>query len=217
MGAGGFGDAGDVVHEHHRANAAAVGDGVSELQTSLAAWTTRRRRRSSCNTAARRFRAMPDGPLTGLAGADAASSLSRIRTTRSADRRLRSAAEWFGGTGGTVNGTTFYGFITRLHHFPERGRLEHVVQAVAELHACADARDRPRDRARPHADRGSVPTRRRTSCIRRAASTATPTPPAIGPDDLAGLNFIYPSGAPPLHLLINPTAPRRRAAAAADR
>ena len=39
------------------------------------------------------------------------------------------------------------------------------------------------------------------------SSGVTPTPPAIGPDDLAGLNFIYPSGAPPsCTYSINPTS-----------
>ena len=72
---------------------------------------------------------------------------------------------------------------------------------VAQLHARADPRNRSRHRAWPHPDRRQrrqpdvehhVPVVLRD----RHADAAS-----IGPDDLAGLNFIYPSGYPVVHLL----------------
>ena len=104
------------------------------------------------------------------------------------------------GTGGTVNGNTFHGFIRAYVIFADgltgsfrqsqnfTRVLEHEIGHAIGLGHTQD----------------SIPNATANIMYPSCCSGSTPIAPAIGPDDLAGLNFIYPSGAPSCSFSINP-------------
>ena len=112
-----------------------------------------------------------------------------------------------GGAGGTVNGMAFNGFTRGYVIFQNAADLStsfrqslnftrvlthEIGHAIGLGHTQTD---------------GSVVNATSNIMYPSCCASATPTPPAIGPDDLAGLNFIYPSGAPPsCTYSINPTS-----------
>ncbi len=100
------------------------------------------------------------------------------------------------GTTRTVNGTTFYkityGFVifTTKAEMPSLGQSQFLARVLEhEIGHAIGLGHTPTD--------GSVANANSNVMYPSCCYAATPIPPAIGPDDLAGLRFIYPASAAP--------------------
>ena len=152
------------------------------------------------------FQSQADGPWSGIPTNSGVITFEDPNDEISGST-LAIGGGWGGGASSTVNGHTFSGILARLRHLPERGELEHLVPPIAQLLARAGARDRSRHRVGTHPDRRQHSERaleHHVSLVLRASNT--PTPPAIGPDDLDGLTFIYPVTGTPCTFSLNPTS-----------
>lgn len=170
-------------------------DGSAEIQTALAAWSTPSQTslRLTYNGGTNQD---PYGPWPALGGSGAGVVFFEDPNDEIAGNVL--AIGGGGGTsgdGGTVNGTTFnrftYGFVimqnaaalgANFRQSQDFARvLEHEVgHAIGLGHTPTD---------------GSVATPQANIMYPSCCSSQTPVAPALGPDDLAGLTFIYPAAA----------------------
>ena len=182
------------------------GDAATELQKALSAWTAPPSASIILQYGGTTFQADADGPFTGLASAAGVITFEDPNNEISGSV-LAIGGGWAGGSGGTVNGTVFSAFT--------RGYV--IFQNAADL--SASFRTPPNfTRVLEHeighaiglghtqTDGVSVLNPQSNIMYPSCCVTSTPTPPTIGPDDLAGLTFIYPSGAPSCTYSIAPTS-----------
>jgi hypothetical protein len=184
------------------------GDAVSEIQTSLGAWTTPASASIILQYGGTTVQSVPEGPWTGLPAASAVITFEDPDNEISGSVLAIGGGNGFGGgAGGTVNGVAFNGFSRGYVIFQNAADLSpsfrqslnftrvlthEIGHAIGLGHTQTD---------------GSVANATSNIMYPSCCAAATPTPPAIGPDDLAGLNFIYPSGPPPsCTYSINPTS-----------
>ncbi len=188
------------------------GNGVAEVQNALAAWTAPTSASIILQYGGTTLQSAADGPWSGIP------SNSSVITYEDPDNEISGSTLAIGGgwgasgAGGTVNGNTFHAFTRGYIIFQNAADLgssyrqslgftrvlEHEVgHAIGLGHTQTD---------------GTVSNPTGNIMYPSCCHTATPLPPAIGPDDLAGLNFIYPSGAQPCTFSINPTSASAAAA-----
>lgn len=164
------------------------GDAVPELQAALQAWTAPTTASIVLQYAGTTNQAAARGPWSlGNVG---------VVTFEDPGNEISSSTLAIGGGsftsgGGTINGTSFFRFV--------RGYV--IWQNAADLSASFRqstnfARVMEHEIGHAiglgHSAAGTANIMHPSCC-----SSATPVAPAIGPDDLAGLNFIYPSGSTP--------------------
>jgi hypothetical protein len=172
-------------------------DGVSEIQTALAAWTTPSSASIILQYQGTTFQTSAKGPWTGIP------SNTGVITFEDPDDEMSGSTlaiggGWTGGATTTVNGTAFSGFSRGYVIFADglTGQfrqslgfarvLEHEIGHAIGL---------------GHSDAGSSNIMYPSCCL-----SNTPIPPAIGADDLAGLTFIYPVSGGSCTYSINPTS-----------
>ena len=189
-------DSGIPVHWYKNTSAPnplVSGDAVNEIQTALAAWTNPASASIILEYSGTTLQSNPKGSWVGLGNGDALISFEDPNNELSGSVLAIGGGDGFIGTGGTVNGTTFNGFahgyviFQNAADLPSSFRqslnfsrvLEHEVgHGIGLGHTQAD---------------GSVPNPSSNIMYASCCATETPVPPALGPDDLAGINFIYPA------------------------
>lgn len=170
-----------------------AGDGVAELQLALSAWTAPTTASIVLQYAGSTNQSSAKGPWSGIRNG------SGVVTFEDPNNEISGSTLAIGGgfafttpgTGGTVNGTAFGRFT--------RGYV--IWQNAADLSASFKqstnfARVMEHEIGHTigmgHSDQGNSNIMFASCCV-----AATPIAPALGPDDLAGLNFIYPASSTP--------------------
>jgi Viral BACON domain len=181
------------------------GNITTEMQTALSAWTSPASASIVLQYGGTTFQSDADGPFSGLASA------AGVVTFEDPNNQINGSVlavggGWAGGNGGTVNGTSFAAFTRGYVIFQNAANLSpsfrqppnftrvlihEIGHAIGLGHTQTD---------------GSVPSATSNIMYPSCCSGNTPLPPAIGPDDLGGLNFVYPLGAPSCTYSITPTS-----------
>jgi hypothetical protein len=177
------------------------GSGASELQTALAAWTAPASATLALQYAGTTLQNAPggstgdaDGPWNGIPSTGTGVVTFEDPYDEISGGILALGGGWVTAPpngGGTVNGTVFNKFTRGFVLFqnasdlPPSFRQSQNFARVLE-HEIGHAI------GLGHSDAGSANIMYASCC-----SGSTPLAPQLGPDDLAGLNFIYPSGAAP--------------------
>lgn len=166
------------------------GDGVAELQLALFAWTAPTTASIVLQYAGTTNQSSAKGPWNGIGNGNGVVTFEDPNNEISGSTlAIGGGFAFTGGAGGTVNGTAFGKFT--------RGFV--IWQNAADLPASFKqstnfARVMQHEIGHTiglgHSAEGSTNIMHPSCCASNA-----PIAPALGPDDLAGLNFIYPSGA----------------------
>lgn len=184
------------------------GDAVNEIQLALSAWTSPATASIVLQYGGTTNQSNPDGPWSGI---PANSSVITFEDPLNEinDNVLAIGGGWGSlNAGGTVNGNTFHAFTRGYVIFQNAADLstsfkqslnfsrvlEHEIgHAIGLGHTQTD---------------GSVANATQNIMYPSCCSGNTPTPPSIGPDDLAGLTFIYPvtNPGPSCSYSISPTS-----------
>jgi hypothetical protein len=168
------------------------GDGINELRSALSAWTVPATASIILQYAGTTNQIMPEGPWSGLPTSGTSVLTFEDPHDEISGFTLAIGGGWYWpGAGGSVNGQLFGAFA--------RGYV--VFQNAADL---APTFRQSRDYARVleheightiglgHSGQGSANIMFASCCY-----SDTPVVPGLGPDDLAAVNFIYPTSTPP--------------------
>jgi hypothetical protein len=189
-----------------------TGDAVSETQTSLAAWTNPASASIILQYGGTTIQSSATGPWSGLPGGSAVITFEDPNNEISGSTLAIGGGSGFGGTGGTVNGTTFNGFARGYVIFQNAANLSTSFRQSLNFtrvltHEIGHAIGLGHTQTN-----GTIPNATSNIMYPSCCSGSTPVPPALGPDDLDGLNFIYPAGSSVCTYSINPTSASATAA-----
>jgi hypothetical protein len=173
-----------------------TGDGVPEIQTALAAWTNPASASIILNYAGTANEFSTDGGWATIP------SRSILITFEDPFDDIAGGALAIGGgaatigTGGTVNGVTWAGFDYGFVVFENAASLDDTYRqplnftriVTHEIGHTIGFNHTQRD--------GSVANPTSNIMYFSCCFPETPTPPALGPDDLIGLTVVYPAGSP---------------------
>ena len=187
-----------------------TGDGVAELQLALQAWTAPASASIILNYAGTTNQGGAKGPWSGIPGN------SGVVTFEDPNNELTGSTLAIGGGngttgGGTINGTTFFRFVRAYVIWANAADLSASFRQ-SENYARVMEHEIGHAIGLGHSEMGTANIMHPSCCFAN-----TPVAPALGSDDLAGLNFIYPSGSnpgPTCTYSISPTS--ANAAAAGD-
>jgi hypothetical protein len=182
----------------------AGGDAVAEIQTALSAWRNPTTASIIVQYAGTAFEPDPRDGWTTIP------SRSALITFGDPEDEIPPGVLALGGgsatmgTGGTVGGTTYHGFDSGFVTFQNASELsESFRQSLDFTRVLTHEIGHTIGLGHTQTD-GSVVNPTSNIMYFNCCVTATPTPPALGPDDLLGLNTIYPqpstSGLPAMTL-----------------
>ena len=183
------------------------GDAVAEIQTALAAWTAPASASIVLQYGGTTHQSAPDGPWSGIPPNSSVISFEDPLNEISGLTLAIGGGWGIPNAGGTINGNPFHAFT--------RGYV--IFQNALDLSASFRQSlnfTRVLEHEIGHAiglghtqDNGTVVNPTQNIMYPSCCSSNTPVPPAIGPDDLAGLTFIYPvTPTPSCSSSITPTA-----------
>jgi hypothetical protein len=173
------------------------GDAVPEFQTALSAWTNPSSASVILNYAGTAFESFYDGGWTTIP------ARSTLVTFEDPNEDLGGTVLAIGGgsatpnTGGTVGGTTYHGFTSGFVVFQNAAELDVLDpsfrQSLNFTRVLTHEIGHTIGFGHTETD-GSVTNPTRNIMYQSCCFANTPTPPALGPDDLIGLNVVYPAG-----------------------
>ena len=167
-----------------------AGDGIAELQTALAAWTSPASASLVLQFAGTTNQAAAKGPWGGIGNG------SGVVTFEDPNDEISGSTLAIGGGfgasgGGTVNGMPFFRFTRGYVIWQNAANLSASFRQTTNF-ARVMEHEIGHTIGLGHSEMGTANIMHPSCCV-----AATPVAPALGPDDLAGLNFIYPSGSTP--------------------
>jgi len=182
------------------------GDATSEIQTALAAWTNPTTASIILQYGGVATESNAKGPWTGISGAAGLITFEDPNNEISGSVLAIGGGSGFAGAGGTVNGITFNGFTRGYVIFQNAGDLsDSFRQSLNFSRVLTHEIGHTIGFGHTQTD-GTVPNPTSNLMHFSCCFSATPIPPAIGPDDLAGLNFIYPAGSSSCSFSLTPTS-----------
>jgi hypothetical protein len=185
------------------------GDGVSEIQTALVAWTNPTSASIILNYAGTTSQSSASGPWSGIA------SNSGVITFEDPNGEISGSTLAIGGgfasfgNGGTVNGATFNKFVRGYVIFQNAADLSSSFKQTLNFTRVMEHEIGHTIGLGHTQQDGSVANPTSNIMYPSCCSTSTPVAPALGPDDLDGLNFIYPASGtiiPTCSFSISPTS-----------
>jgi Viral BACON domain/Matrixin len=189
------------------------GDGTSEIQTAAAAWTNPSTASITLQYVGTAAEPVVKGPWSSISGPAAVVSFEDPNNEISNSTLAIGGCAGSYNSGGTINGTTFNGCTRGFVIFQNAANLatnyrqsldftriltHEIGHAIGLGHTQTD---------------GSVPNAQTNLMYPSCCSTGTPIPPAIGPDDLAGVSFVYPTTGSTCSFTLNPMSVSRNASA----
>ena len=186
-------DSGTPVNWYLNTSAASpltAGDGIAELQTALAAWTAPASASLVLQFAGTTNQAVAKGPWGGIGNGNG------VVTFEDPNNEISGSTLAIGGGfgtsgGGTVNGMAFFRFTRAYVIWQNAADLSASFKQTTNF-ARVMEHEIGHAIGLGHSELGTANIMHPSCC-----AAATPIAPALGPDDLAGLNFIYPSGTTP--------------------
>jgi hypothetical protein len=157
----------------------------TQIQTALAAWTNPTTASITLQLAGTTNQA---DPFAAVSSSGAAVISFEDPTNEITNPTLAIGGGWATSGGGTVNGTTFSRFTRGFVIFQNAADLPSSYRSPQDF-------TRVLEHEVGHTIGLGHSTLSTSIMYASCCLTSTPIAPALGPDDLAGLNFIYPSGA----------------------
>ena len=166
------------------------GDGVAELQLALSAWTAPASASLILQYAGMTNQATAKGPWSGIPGN------SGVVTFEDPNNEISGSTLAIGGGfgtsgGGTINGTPFFRFTRGYVIWANAADLSASFRQSQNF-ARVMEHEIGHTIGLGHSDQGTANIMYPSCC-----TASTPVAPALGPDDLAGLNFLYPASSTP--------------------
>ncbi len=166
------------------------GNGANEIQTALAGWTNPPSASIALQYGGTSFQTNPTGPWNGLGNG------SGVITFEDPSSDVPSGALAIGGglgttgSGGSIHGQVFDGFTRAYVIFQKAARLPSNVRQSLDFSRVME-HEIGHGIGLGHTDASDANIMYASCC-----SKNMPVPPALGPDDLAGLNYLYPAITP---------------------
>jgi hypothetical protein len=169
-----------------------AGTAVSEIQTALAAWTTPASAFIVLQYAGTTAQAVAKGPWTGIPNGNGVITFEDPNDEISTLTLAIGGGSATVGTGGTIGGVTFNAFNRGYVIFQNAADLDPEFTESLGFTRVLEHEIGHAIGLGPTDDDLMVVNPEANIMNSSCCYPDTPTPPAIGPDDLAGLNFIYP-------------------------
>jgi hypothetical protein len=173
------------------------GNGVSEIQTALSAWTAPPSASITLQYAGTTSQSLPKGPWTGLPSSGIGVITFEDPQNELSGLTLAIAGGFVtAGAGGTVGGVTFDAFVTAYVIFQNAADLDPEFKVTLGFSRVLE-HEIGHGIGLGHTDDDFFVIEPEANIMNSSCCyDETPVPPALGPDDLAGVTFIYPDGPP---------------------
>jgi Viral BACON domain/Matrixin len=187
------------------------GDGTSEIQTAAAAWTNPSTASINLQYGGTSAQSHVKGPWSGISGPAVMVSFEDPNNEISDLTLAIGGCAGSLNAGGTIDGTTFHGCTSGFVIFENAANLGTDYRQSLDFtrvltHEIGHAIGLGHTQFN-----GSVPSPQSNLMYQSCCTAGTPVPPSLGPDDLAGLNFIYPNIGPSCTFSLIPTSATRPA------